>query len=269
MEVVKGTGWNFCSPSCMDLRSTQSMTSAHTCGAGISPGWGQGSLLPCVPSTTLDRRCTHTASARHIPVRGLRATSPPTPSTAWGPAASRQFLSPGRVSAQTPQSLTSGGSSVSCADQRGRWGRGGVRKRRQADRRSSEAPEKPLSAAAGAHGALDRPHQQLHSPHRKGTPGQMQPGVSRGGGCSTLRYREVRRDSRPEGAALPSGCPACKAVLCPVPCGPALICLHILAPSRCDQRGPCQSHFQRPVSTRLPGVWEARSPASLLSQRWP
>lgn len=28
-------------------------------------------------------------------------------------------------------------------DQRGRWGRGGVRKRRQADRKSSEAPEKP------------------------------------------------------------------------------------------------------------------------------
>ena len=161
-------------------------------------------------------------------------------------------------------------------DQRGRWGRGGVRKRRQADRKSSEAPEKPpFSSCWGsrctrqASPAAPQSSPQARRRSQPGTPGQMQPGVSRGGGCSTLRYREVRRDSRPEGAALPSGCLPCKAVLCPVPCGPALICLHILAPSRCDQRGPCQSHFQRPVSTRLPGVWEARSPASLLSQRWP
>lgn len=217
------------------------MTSAHACGAGMSPGWGQGSLLPCVPSTTLDQRCTHTASTWHVPGRGLRATSPPTPSTAWGPAASRQFLSPGRVSARTPQSLTSGSSSVSCADQRGRWGRGGVRKRRQADRKSSEAPEKPpFSSCWGSRctrqASPAAPQSSLRARRRSqpGTPGQTQPWVSRGGGCSTLRYREVRRDSRPEGAALPSGCLPCKALLCPVPCGPALVCLQILAPSRWD-----------------------------------
>ena len=146
--------------------------------------------------------------------------------------------------------------------------------------KQTESPRRtrksPLPAAAGARGALDRPHQQLHSPHHepdtahsRAPQGRPSPRVSRGGGCSALRHGQVRRISRPEQAALPSGCPLCKALLCPVPSGPALICLHILAPSRWDRRGPCQSHFQRPVSTRLPGIQEARSPASLLSQPWP
>ena len=161
-------------------------------------------------------------------------------------------------------------------DQRGRWGSGGVRKRRQVDRKSSDAPEKPLFSSCWSSRALDRPHQQLHSPHREpnadhgqAPQGRPSPQVMRGGGCSALEHGEVRRESRPERATLPRGCPLCKALLCPVPSGPAPIYLQILAPSRWDWRGPCQSHFQRPVSTRLPGIHEARSPASLLSQPWP
>lgn len=178
------------------------------------------------------------------------------------------------MSARTPQSLTSGSSSVSCADQRGRWGRGGVRKRRQADRKSSEAPEKPLSAAAGAHvhsarlltsssTVLTASPTQVTAGHPRADPAVGE----QGGGCSTLRYREVRRDSRPKERHCPVDASGRKALLCPVPCGPALVCLQILAPLQVGLVRP----LSEPLSETLcppacQASREARSPASLLSQ---
>ena len=63
------------------------MTSAHTCGAGMPPGWGQGSFLPCVPITQHNLRpgvnphCLHVAhpsegSAGHLSPHPLHSLGP-------------------------------------------------------------------------------------------------------------------------------------------------------------------------------------------------
>ena len=74
-------------------------------------------------------------------------------------------------------------------DQRGRWGRGGVRKRRQADRKSSEAPEKPpFSSCWGSRGTRQASPQAQHR-SQLGTPGQTQPAGEQGWRVSRTQTR--------------------------------------------------------------------------------
>lgn len=122
----------------------KSMTSAHACGRECVTRVGQGSLLPCPQHNP--RPEVHTHCLPHGPSQGGSAghLSPPTPSTAWGPAASGSSINPGVCLPRTPQSLTSQELKYQAVLIREEGGAGrGVRKRRQADRKSSEAPEKP------------------------------------------------------------------------------------------------------------------------------